>query len=159
DTEAPTFVSCPADIVVNNATENIIRVNWKLPVFTDNSGNVSEVITNMQPGFQLTVPGSYEVIYTATDKTGNKNKNCSFRITLEFKQCPRYAPPKNGALTCNTILSQEYCSVQCQSGYDFVSTPPFVYFCDGGEWQFQGFGHNFDRTLPWPDCASKCIMR
>ena len=78
-------MSCPADIVVNNATENIIRVNWKLPVFTDNSGNVSEVITNMQPGFQLTVPGSYEVIYTATDKTGNKNKNCSFRITLECK--------------------------------------------------------------------------
>ena len=76
---------CPADIVVNNATKDKIRVNWKLPVVTDNSGNLPAVISNMQPGTDLTVPGSYEVAYQATDQTGNKNVNCSFRITLECK--------------------------------------------------------------------------
>lgn len=76
---------CPADIVVNNATKDKIKVNWKLPVVTDNSGNLPAVISNMQPGTDLTVPGSYEVAYQATDQTGNKNVNCSFRITLECK--------------------------------------------------------------------------
>ena len=78
-------MSCPADIVDNNATKDKIRVSWKLPVVTDNSGNIRTVISNMQPGTELTVPGSYEVTYEATDHAGNRNVNCSFRITLERK--------------------------------------------------------------------------
>ena len=87
DTEAPTFVSCPADIVFNNvtATENQIRVNWKAPVITDNSGNLPIVMSNMQPGSWFVAPGSYQVTYKAADQSGNENANCSFRITLECK--------------------------------------------------------------------------
>ena len=80
-------MSCPADIVFNNvtATDNKIRVNWKAPVVTDNSGNVPIVMSNMQPGSWFVAPGSYEVTYDAADQSGNKNVNCSFRITLECK--------------------------------------------------------------------------
>ena len=85
DTEAPRFVSCPADIVWKNGTGNIARVNWDAPVVTDNSGADPSVNSNRQPGSFFTVPGSYEVTYKAVDQGGNENGNCSFRIILECK--------------------------------------------------------------------------
>ena len=85
DTEPPTYVDCPADIVIDNVTETRIRVNWDSPTFTDNSGKNPAISSNRQKGDEFDVPGSYEVTYTATDTYLNKNENCSFRITLESK--------------------------------------------------------------------------
>ena len=85
DTEPPTCVDCPADIVIDNVTETTIRVNWDSPTCTDNSGKNPAISTNRQRGDLFDVPGSYEVTYTATDTYLNKNENCSFRITLESK--------------------------------------------------------------------------
>ena len=73
------------------------------------------------------------------------------------KQCSLYEPPTNGALTCNTVGSDQTCSVSCRNGYDFVFTPPFVYYCAGGEWQFFSIAA-YDSTLPWPDCAGTYIV-
>ena len=77
-------MSCPADIVFNEATGNELRVSWNLPVATDNSGNPPEVTSNKQPGSLFLVPSSYEVTYKATDQTGNFSY-CSFRITINCK--------------------------------------------------------------------------
>ena len=85
DTEPPTCVDCSADIVIDNATETQIRVNWDRPTCTDNSGENPTMSSNRQSGDLFDVPGSYEVTYTATDTYLNKNENCSFRITLESK--------------------------------------------------------------------------
>ena len=82
--------------------------------------------------------------------------NAFYSPCFAEKQCPLYEPPANGALTCNYIGSDPSCSVQCQSGYDFVYTPPFVYYCSGAEWNYFSIAY-YDPILPWPDCASKYI--
>lgn len=79
-------MSCPADIVIKDATGNKLRVIWNHPVATDNSGNTPKVTSNKQPGFEFPVPSSYEVIYQATDKSTYSNSSyCSFRINIECK--------------------------------------------------------------------------
>ena len=92
DTEPPTCVDCSADIVIDNATETQIRVNWDRPTCTDNSGENPTMSSNRQSGDLFDVPGSYVVTYTATDTYLNKNENCSFRITLESKYFTSLGP-------------------------------------------------------------------
>ena len=51
---------------------------------TDNSGAAPFLTSNPQRGSPFSVPGSYEVTYTASDLSGNV-ATCSFRITLKSK--------------------------------------------------------------------------
>ena len=85
DTEAPVCGSCPADIIIHNATVSEIRVNWQIPQCTDNSGVPPKYDSNRQPGTKFQVPGQYEVKYTLEDDAGNKNEDCKFRIDLKGK--------------------------------------------------------------------------
>ena len=78
------FTYCPSDITIDDATTNEIKVNWQEPTATDNSGVVPVVHSNEQAGKHFDVPGSYEVLYTATDESGN-TATCSFLITLKRK--------------------------------------------------------------------------
>ena len=76
------------------------------------------------------------------------------QLYFEELKCPLYEPPDNGALTCNTIVQEQYCQVQCQSGFDFVFNPPLFYFCVEGQWDTYSLpNHNSSDDLPWPDCA------
>ena len=82
DVVAPVFTYCPSDITIDDATTNEIRVTWQEPTATDNAGVVPVVHSNGRAGQCFDVPGSYEVLYTATDDSGN-TATCSFRITLK----------------------------------------------------------------------------
>ena len=62
----------------------MVRVNWPGPNVTDNSGAPPFLTSNRQSGSLFSAPGSYEVIYTARDSSGNV-ATCSFRITLKSK--------------------------------------------------------------------------
>lgn len=84
DIEPPNLTYCPEDIV-KEGTEIQERVHWERPTFTDNSGKPVTISSNRQSGDFFSVPGSYEVVYTASDDSGNTNKNCTFRITLRSK--------------------------------------------------------------------------
>ena len=78
-------------------------------------------------------------------------------VSSTEKSCPLYEPPKNGALVCiPTGIDgiDNACSVMCQTGNDFVSSVPLLYYCSSGKWQFFSV-LPFHRTLPWPDCAGK----
>ncbi|KAL9973471.1 hypothetical protein ACROYT_G019936 [Oculina patagonica] len=154
DQEPPVFTNCPSDIVVDDATTSEMRVNWQQPTVTDNSGVPPSVTSNKAPGSLFSVPGSYEIIYTATDGSGNL-ATCSFTITLKVKTCPMYAPPKNGALACNSIGLHIYCVVMCNDKSDFVFNPPMLYYCSDAQWQFFAlFGQPYLKQLPWPDCSN-----
>ena len=85
DIEPPTLSYCPEDITIEEIQSDRIRVNWKRATFTDNSGDLPTIISNRQNGDEFSVPGSYEIVYTASDSSGNRNKNCTFRITLKSK--------------------------------------------------------------------------
>ena len=78
------FTYCPSDITIDDATTNEIRVNWQKATATDNSGVAPVVYSKEQSGQYFDVPGSYEVLYTATDESGN-TATCSFLITLKRK--------------------------------------------------------------------------
>ncbi|XP_078371653.1 sushi, von Willebrand factor type A, EGF and pentraxin domain-containing protein 1-like [Oculina patagonica] len=154
DTEPPTCGFCPTDITIDNATKVEVRVNWPRPICSDNSGEPPNFDSNRQSGALFSVPSTSEVLYTISDNNKNEYKNCSFRIIIKKKSCPLYAPPKNGALTCNIIGSDPSCSVQCQNGNDFVFNPPFLYYCSEGNWNFYALPNlPYSKTLPWPDCS------
>ena len=82
DREPPTCGFCPPDITIDNATELQVRVNWRKPKCSDNSGIPPEVISNKQSGSFFGVPSASEVTYTVSDESNNQNKNCHFRITI-----------------------------------------------------------------------------
>ena len=84
DEVSPVFTYCPSDITIDDATTAQVRVNWQRATATDNSGEEPYVHSNKQPGQSFDAPGLYEVVYTATDESGN-TATCSFRITLERK--------------------------------------------------------------------------
>ena len=60
-----------------------LRVNWDLPVFSDNSGVPPSISSSFQSGATFWVPGNYKNTYTAMDQSENENKNCTFRIILK----------------------------------------------------------------------------
>ena len=78
------FTYCPSKITIDNATTLQIRVYWQEPTATDNSGVLSSVTSTRRSGDIFSVPGTYEVLYTAKDESGNE-AICSFRITLRRK--------------------------------------------------------------------------
>ena len=84
DQESPVFTYCPSDIVKDNLTLYDVRVYWRKPTVTDNSGVSPSVSSNRHSGELFAVPGSYEVLYRAIDASGNE-AICSFRITLKRK--------------------------------------------------------------------------
>ena len=84
DRESPVFTYCPSDIAIDDVTTLEYRVDWQAPTVTDNSGVSPSVSSNRHSGELFAVPGSYEVLYTARDASGNE-ATCSFRITLKRK--------------------------------------------------------------------------
>ena len=88
DTEPPTCGFCPPDIVMDDLEVIQKRVNWVGAECTDNSGVPPALSPSRPNGDIFPVPGNYEILYTAEDEAGNKNKNCSFRISLssEYSQ-------------------------------------------------------------------------
>lgn len=153
DTEPPTCSFCPGDIAREKTTREV-RVNWKSPTCSDNSGIPPSIESNRHNGAQFIVPGVYEIQYVVRDQASNVNKNCSFRINLKVKSCPRFPPPRNGALACITIRGALQCAVLCRTGTDFEFNPPLNYLCGSGQWQYFGFGPYVAKT-PWPNCSAK----
>ena len=41
----------------------------------------------------------------------------------------------------------------CKGGYDFVSYPAWMYFCNQGQWTV--LGNPLGEGLPWPNCSGK----
>ena len=78
------FTYCPSDITIDDVTTYQLKVKWQQPTAIDNSGVLPTLNSNEQSGRYFVVPGSYEVLYTATDNSGNA-ATCTFRITLKRK--------------------------------------------------------------------------
>src|SRR5690606_13204511 len=68
DTENPTFISCPNNIVVDAVGACSADVNWIAPTATDNC-QVASVSSSHQPGATFPV-GTTTVVYTAVDGAG-----------------------------------------------------------------------------------------
>ena len=75
------FIFCPDDILIDNATEVEMGINWQQPYASDNSEVPPKISFHRQPGEIFSVPGSYQIVSKAVDGSGNI-ATCSFRITI-----------------------------------------------------------------------------
>ena len=82
--------SCPVEpLVAHTESEQFSAViTWTVPFATDNSGIPPKVTSNFKDPPHRMVQGSHVVIYTATDKSGNK-KLCSITIEVVGKWVSR----------------------------------------------------------------------
>lgn len=86
DTEAPTILNCPSNIIQSSTTTSCDAiVNWTEPIITDNCIGM-HFISNYQPGD--TFPSDTTVVtYTATDSVGNISI-CSFLVIINDSISP-----------------------------------------------------------------------
>lgn len=85
DNLAPVIDGCPdEDIVVQVTSACGVVVNWVAPTATDNCTFTLD--SNFQPGDTF-FPGVTEIVYTATDTSGNSSV-CSFHVIVEDNTPP-----------------------------------------------------------------------
>lgn len=144
DTQPPTVDQCesPPTFLLRDRNASVV---WDEPVFSDNSGRPPTVDRSHDPGrFPL---GETEVIYTATDESGNNN-TCSLIIRVQEHACHLPVDPIHGQANCSQQPDAVYCSLTCHDGYAFAMPPPRNYFCAyDGQWL------PADSPLPFPDCS------
>lgn len=75
--------TCPSSPLIVYAERGLFsnQVNWTEPVATDNSGFPPAVTSNYQP-LQRLSQGTYVIVYTAVDQSGNK-ATCSFTVKVK----------------------------------------------------------------------------
>ena len=77
----PPRISCPPDVLTSSfAGATSYGVRWEEPKVSDNSGREVSVTPSIPMGSRFPI-GVTEVIYTATDFSGN-NATCSFTVTV-----------------------------------------------------------------------------
>jgi len=88
DTTAPVFTNCPTTTITvgNDPDECSAKVNWSIPVATDNCGDVTVTSTGAASGSVLAV-GAHTTTYTATDLAGN-TATCVINIMVMDTQDP-----------------------------------------------------------------------
>ncbi len=109
DDEAPTYVNCPTTLVMigNDPDECSGKLNWSIPVATDNCGIASNTQTaGPASGSVVPVGQTYTVVYTATDIYGN-TATCSFNIMVVDTQDPEFdadiVMPGNVTVECDAV--------------------------------------------------------
>ncbi|KAJ7392959.1 hypothetical protein OS493_008200 [Desmophyllum pertusum] len=167
DKERPRVSSCPPDIK-KQTEQNEIRVTWDYPVFEDNFDVPPvqlRISSNRNPG-ALFPWGRYHVVYTASDRAGNK-ATCEFYVEVGPVACTYFEAPAYGARACNKktmdsngVTYEMLCAIQCREGYTFAEPEtPNTFMCQSdGTWFKLLFGQSlvpvFPKTQrPWPDCA------
>ncbi|MBL7775278.1 MAG: HYR domain-containing protein, partial [Saprospiraceae bacterium] len=88
DTQAPTFVNCPANITVGNDVDKCgANVVFSTPIAEDNCNVVSVTQTSGQLSGSLFPVGTSTVLFTAVDLAGN-TATCQFTIQVTDMQAP-----------------------------------------------------------------------
>lgn len=89
DSTVPEIHNCPADISATLAPGACVKpVSWTLPSATD---NCSVSLTSNFPSGHAFPLGTTEVIYTATDGSGNIS-SCSFNVVVIDETTPQISP-------------------------------------------------------------------
>ena len=95
DNEPPMINSCPDDVIIPVVpSSNQVLRSWIPPTISDNSGHANVSLSCSattskeckQTGSGLFLVGVTEVIYSATDTSGNNN-TCGFTITVTGLPC------------------------------------------------------------------------
>ncbi|MBK8194567.1 MAG: HYR domain-containing protein [Lewinellaceae bacterium] len=133
DFNAPHFITCPADMIVNNDVDKCgANVNWLQPIAVDGCVDITEVgvYQVMPPGKEsgsFFPIGMHTIKYVADDDNGNTT-TCEFKVTVRDMQLPdiecpsgiQYLETNNG--NCSHTLTGTYlnASVVENCGLDYV---------------------------------------
>ena len=101
DTQAPVFSNCPANITIGTYAGCTSGPTWTAPTATDNCSNVTVAQTAGPASGTVLTPGTYTIVYTATDAAGN-TATCSFTITVNNSSAPVVVCPASS--TQNTTI-------------------------------------------------------
>ncbi|MEZ4932291.1 MAG: HYR domain-containing protein [Saprospiraceae bacterium] len=109
DDEDPTFVNCPTTMVMVGNDVDVCsgKLNWSIPVATDNCGIQLVAQTGgPAPGTAVPVGTAMTVTYTATDVNGNTSA-CTFDVQVIDTQKPEFdadiVMPGNITVQCDNI--------------------------------------------------------
>lgn len=86
DKVPPVFTLCPTTDIIINTNECDAVVTWTRPQATDNC-NDDVIITSTHNPDEIFSPGTTEVIYTATDNSGNISE-CRFNVVVRSNLTP-----------------------------------------------------------------------
>ncbi|XP_052788455.1 uncharacterized protein LOC128223205 [Mya arenaria] len=107
------------------------EVTWIEPEVDDNGGNVHvEKISGPDSGDILST-GSYEVVYKATDETGNTSPYCTVTINIQAHLCPDIndvIKDNNVTYTCDSFGVGGMCQLSCVNNY--VLSGPDTVTCE-----------------------------
>lgn len=125
-------ITCPQD-QVQYTSKDELKIEFAQPTATDNVG--LSKITRTAGGNDFPVGKATMVVFTVTDKAGNKAK-CSFEVTVKKQaaavQACKVPRPTHALLKCNDKLS---CDLLCDGHY--VRGPGSEqshYECNAGTW-------------------------
>ncbi len=116
DNIAPVFSNCPGNIY-REINGSAVSIDWTAPTVVDNC-STPNVQSNAVSG-QSFLPGSHNVIYTATDDNGN-TASCSFTITVVDISGGNNNPDCNNNMLENAALNS---SANWTGGYSLVYDP------------------------------------
>ncbi|XP_054758092.2 hyalin-like [Lytechinus pictus] len=110
DDEKPVWSSCPSNMTVMAIVgTNFQNVSWTQPTVTDNSGN-DPIRSNNPRSSQLFSGGTWPLVYTATDDSGNVG-TCEFFVTVTvdddvpvFSNCPLADLRVNSEPNSNSVV-------------------------------------------------------
>ncbi|XP_015588785.1 sushi, von Willebrand factor type A, EGF and pentraxin domain-containing protein 1 [Cephus cinctus] len=123
DREPPTVENCiDPPIFLAESTTGAINITWTEPVFHDNSDIPVRVERSHNPDENVFPLGLTNVVYNATDKSGN-TRSCVLNVTVE-DICQDYPKPLHGNAECSSVEAQGVqCIVTCSEGYAFAFSP------------------------------------
>jgi hypothetical protein len=112
DTQSPVYQNCPTTMIMisNDADQCSAKLNWSIPIATDNCTLVSNVQTSGPASgsvVNITCPPTpSSIVYTATDANGNTS-TCAFQVMVVDTQKPEFdadiTMPTNITVECNAV--------------------------------------------------------
>jgi len=118
----PPVINCPPDQLVECTNGPVF---FETPLPSDNCPNVTVVCT--PPSGSLLGLGSYLIVCTATDASGNTNQ-CTFTVTVQDTTPPVISCPANVTVECGR--STDPASTGTATATDNCDTSPKVTFID-----------------------------
>jgi len=126
DTQNPTIVNCPADIVL---PPNTYIASWSIPTATDDCG-ISSFSANYNSGDSFPL-GTTTVTYTAVDVCGNTT-TCSFTVSTS-ETCvtaPSITCPANYSACVNTSTAPAVTGFATGSAASNICATPVITYTD-----------------------------
>uniref|UniRef100_A0A914YVY8 Sushi, von Willebrand factor type A, EGF and pentraxin domain-containing protein 1 n=1 Tax=Panagrolaimus superbus TaxID=310955 RepID=A0A914YVY8_9BILA len=150
DENSVSAISCPGDVYVITPLKEV-NVTWEEPVFVSNNA-IERIEQNLKPG-QVFTWGEFTVLYVAYDNSSNIAQ-CTFKVHVAQEFCPDVADPIHGVQACENWgpdLKFRACSIQCEEGYEFSSSPAVFYTCSAdGVWKPRA---DNSYTFRYPSCS------